>query len=342
MSRRRLQLVIALAVVAVTAAFVAVVAATSGGGADELTVYTARSHYGEEKPFETFADDQDVDLTLFGGSASELYERLRNEGDRTKADVLITVDGANLWRAEEAGLLEPLRSPVLERNVPAGLRDADGEWFTLTVRARTIMRSTERVRPGAVTTYAGLGDPRWRGRLCLRSGTSDYNVSFVADRIAKDGAARTRAMLERWMANDPEILGSDTDVLKAIRDGRCDVGLTNSYYLGRELEEDAGFPVAPVWADQRGRGTHVNLSGIAVVKGTDDRDRAVELVEYLTSPREQQVFARSNHELAADPEIASTPEIARFGGFKRDPIDVAGAGENLDDAVRMMDAVGWD
>ena len=136
------------------------------------------------------------------------------------------------------------------------------------------MRSTERVKPDAVTTYAGLGDPRWKGKLCLRSGTSEYNISFVADRIAKDGAAKTKAMLERWMANEPTILGSDTDVLKSISGGACDVGFTNSYYLGRELEDDEDFPVAPVWADQNGRGTHLNLSGIGVVKGADKADSA--------------------------------------------------------------------
>ena len=134
--------------------------------------------------------------------------------------MLITVDAANLWRATEAGLLEKVDDPELNRNVPADLRDPDGHWFGLTVRARTIMRSTERVGPDDVTTYAGLGDPRWKGKLCLRSGTSDYNVSFVADRLAKDGQAKTEAMLRRWMANDPEILGSDVDVLDAIADGQ--------------------------------------------------------------------------------------------------------------------------
>ena len=223
------------------AAFVGVILATSGSSSDELVLYSARSHYGEEEPFERFAKESGTDLTLRGGSASELYERLRSEGDDTPADVLITVDAANLWRAQEAGLVE--------------------SWEPLTLRARTIMRSTDRTGPTDVTTYEGLGDPRWRGRLCLRSGTSEYNVSFVADRLAKDGRAATERMLRRWMANDPTILGSDTDVLNAIADGDCDVGLTNSYYLGRELEEDADFPVEPVWADQDGSGTHVNLSG---------------------------------------------------------------------------------
>jgi iron(III) transport system substrate-binding protein len=341
MSRRALLILVTAGVAVVIVALVGVVLATSGGE-DRLTVYTARSHYGEEAPFKAFTKDRGVDITLFGGEASELYERLRSEGKGTKADVLITVDAANLWRATENGLLKPIRSMQLERNVPAALRDRHGRWFGLTVRARTIMRSTKRVSPAAVTTYAGLGDGRWKDRLCLRSGTSDYNISFVADRIAKDGLPAVRRMLERWMANDPKILGSDTDVLNAIRAGRCDVGLTNTYYLGRELADDPRFPVAPVWADQHGRGTHVNLSGIGVVKASDRTAEATDLIKYLTAPGRQQELARNNHEFGADPGVKSTPEVARFGAFKRDPIDVSAAGRHLGDAVRLMSDVGWD
>jgi iron(III) transport system substrate-binding protein len=319
-----------------------VVLATSGSSDDEAVVYSARSHYGEEKPFEDFANRTGTDLRIRGGSASELYERLRGEGDDTPADVLITVDAANLWRAKEAGLLDPLRSPALERAVPADLRDPDGAWYGLTLRARTIMRSTERVRAGEVTTYEGLGDPRWRGRLCLRSGTSEYNVSFVADRLAKDGRAATERMLRRWMANDPDILGSDTDVLNAIADGDCDVGLTNSYYLGRELKEDPDFPVTLEWADQQGRGTHVNLSGLGVVRGTDQPEAARELIEFLLEPRQQEVFAQNNHEFPVVEGAPTSPEIAQFGDFKRDPIDVDGAGVHLEEALNLMDEVGWD
>ena len=333
---------VATGAVLVVAGFVGVVVATSGSSSDRLVIYTARSHYGEEQPFKDFAAGTDTKLTLFGGEASELYERIRSEGDETRADVLITVDAANLWRATEAGLLEKVDSPELKRNVPANLRDPGGHWFGLTVRARTIMRSTERVSPTAATTYEDLGDPRWKGRLCLRSGTSDYNVSFVADRLAKDGEASTEAMLRRWMANDPDILGSDVDVLDAIADGRCDVGLTNSYYLGRELADDPSFPVAPVWADQQGRGTHLNLSGLGVVKGTDQRAEGIKLMEYLTEPKQQELFARNNFEFAADPEVEPAQEIAQFGTFKRDPIDVQGAGEHLEDALQLMQEVGWD
>jgi iron(III) transport system substrate-binding protein len=321
MSRRRLLAIVIGGAVLLVGAFVGVVVATSGSSSEELVLYSARSHYGEEEPFERFAKQTGTDLTLRGGSASELYERLRSEGSNTPADVLITVDAANLWRAQEAGIVD--------------------SWEPLTLRARTIMRSTERVGEDEVTTYEGLGDPRWRGRLCLRSGTSEYNVSFVADRLAKDGRAATERMLRRWMENDPTILGSDVDVLNAIADGDCDVGLTNSYYLGRELEEDADFPVAPVWADQQGRGTHVNLSGLGVVPGSDHAEEARELIGFLREPAQQEVFARNNHEFPAVGGARPSPEIARFGDFKRDPIDVDRAGARLDEALNLMDEVGW-
>src|ERR671915_1749309 len=299
MSRRALTAVLVGGAALLVLAIVGVVLATSGSS-DALEIYSARSHYGEEQPFEDFAAETGTDLSLRGGDATELYERIRAEGASTPADVLITVDAANLWRATEAGLLEPLDSPELNRLVPEDLRDPGGHWYGLALRARTIMRSSERVGPTDVTTYEGLGDPRWQGRLCLRDGTSEYNVSFVADRLAKDGPEATEEMLRSWMGNDPEILGSDVDVLDAIADGDCDVGLTNHYYLEREKEEDPDFPVEPVWADQDGRGTHVNLSGLGVVAGSDQADEAQDL------------------------------------------IDMEQAGARLDDAVNVMDEVGWE
>ena len=322
MSRRRLLALVIGGAVLLVGAFVGVVLATSGSSSDSLVLYSARSHYGEEKPFEDFAKKTGTDLTIRGGDASELYERLQSEGKNTPADVLITVDAANLWRAQHAGIID--------------------SWKPLTYRARTIMRSTERVGPNDVTTYEGLGDPRWKGKLCLRSGTSEYNLSFVTDRLAKDGRAATEQMLRRWMANDPKIFGSDTDVLEAIKDGDCDVGLTNSYYLGRELADDPSFPVAPVWADQNGRGTHVNLSGLGVVHWSDKAKQARELIDYLRQPSQQEIFAENNHEYPAVAGVKPDPVMARFGTFKRDVIDVAAAGPLLDDALKLMDEVGWD
>ena len=342
MSRRKLIVSVFAGAALFVAAFVGVVIATSGSGSDKLVIYSARSHYGEEQPFRDFAKRTGQDLLLRGGDASELFERLETEGDQTPADLLITVDATNLWHAKDAGLLQPVHSMVLDRDIPPDLRDPDDEWFGLTIRARTIMRSTERVGPNEVTTYEGLGDPRWKGRLCLRSGTSEYNVSFVADRIAKDGRVATERMLRRWKANDPKIYGSDTDVLEAIADGDCDVGLTNHYYLARELEEDPHFPVALVWADQKGRGTHVNLSGLGVVKGSDRAADAAALIEFLTTPAQQRVFAENNHEYPVGKGARPSTIAARFGHFKRDPIDVERAGAHLADALKLMQEVGWD
>jgi iron(III) transport system substrate-binding protein len=330
-SRRALIGLLAGGATLLVLALVGVVLATSGSS-DALVIYSARSHYGEEKPFEDFAAETGTDLTLHGGSASELYERLQAEGEDTTADILITVDAANLWRAGEEDLLEPIQSAELDRLVPEQLRDPDGHWYGLALRARTIMRSAERVGPDEVTTYEGLGDPRWKGRVCLRSGTSEYNVSFVADRLAKDGPEATERMLRSWMANDPQILGSDVDVLEAIADGDCDVGLTNHYYLEREKDEDPDFPVEAVWADQDRRGTHVNLSGLGVVAASDRKEEAQDLIEFLLSPEQQRVFSDNNHEFP----------VKGGADFKMDPIDVQGAGARLDDALALMDEVGWD
>jgi iron(III) transport system substrate-binding protein len=331
-SRQALTWVLVGGTVAIVLAIVGVVLATSGSSSDALVIYSARLHYREEQPFKDFAADTGTDLSLHGGSATVLFERIEAEGANTPADMLITVDAANLWRATEAGLLEPLDSAELNQLVPEDLRDPGGHWYGLALRARTIMRSAERVGPEEVTTYEGLGDPRWKGRLCLRSGTSEYNVSFVADRLAKDGPEATEEMLRRWMANDPEFPGSDVEVLEAIADGDCDVGLTNHYYLEREKEEDPDFPVEPVWADQNGRGTHVNLSGLGVVTGSDQADEARDLIEFLVSPGQQEVFSDSNHEFPVSEALE----------FEADPIDVEQAGARLDDALNLMDEVGWD
>jgi iron(III) transport system substrate-binding protein len=320
---------------------VLLVAAFAIGGSPDVVVYNGRSQYGDEDAFTAFEDKEGKTLELRGGTAPELFERLRSEGDDTPADLLVTTDLANLWRAKQAGLLEPVSTPALERQLPAELRDPDGSWWALSLRIRTPMRSTERVPEGAVDSYEDLGDRRWRGRVCLRTSGNEYNQSLVADMIAKRGAERTERILQSWMDNDPEVLGSDVDVLEAIAAGRCDVGLTNHYYLARILAEDADFPVAPAWPDQDGAGAHTNLSGVGLVKGSDHRDDAVALMEYLTSPAAQREVVE-NGELAANPEVPPAEHIRDWADVKRDPIDVEQAGRLLPDAVEMMQRVGWD
>lgn len=335
---RRRGRVLALVAVLIIALGVASVLAFSGSA--DVTVYNGRSHYGDAKAFTAFEKQQGLEVELRGGTAPELYERLRSEGGDTPADLLVTTDLANLWRAEEAGLLEAVTTPKLQAQVPENLRDAQGSWWGLSLRVRTPVRSTERVDEDAVTSYEDLGDEQFRGKLCLRTSNNEYNQSLVADRIAKHGEADTEKLLRRWMDNDPQILGSDVDVLDAIKSGRCDVGLANSYYLARELADEPKFPVAPAWPDQDGAGAHANLSGVGLVKASERRKDAVALMEYLTSPAAQREIV-GNGEFAANPDVPPAKHIADWADVKLDPIDVEQAGKRLPDAVALMQKVGW-
>jgi iron(III) transport system substrate-binding protein len=280
-------------------------------------------------------------VELRGGSGGELFDRLEQEGEDTPADVLVTTDLSNLWRADQAGLLQAVTSDTLEANVPEALHEADGRWWALSTRMRVPMVSTERVDAADVTSYEALGDPQFEGRTCLRSSSNEYNQSLVADMLAKRGEADTRALLESWMANDPEILGSDTDLLAAIDAGDCDLGLTNHYYLGRALEEDPDFAVAPAWPDQDGAGAHTNVSGVGMVTWTDQPEEALQLMEYLTSTAGEG-FITAGSELAANPEVAPPSHIADWAAVKQDPIAVNEAGPLLEDAAQLMLDVGWD
>jgi iron(III) transport system substrate-binding protein len=329
-TRRRLG-AIAGGVVLVIAALAA--AAFALAGSADVVVYNGRSQYGDEQAFKAFEQQTGLDVELRGGTAPELFERLRREGDASAADLLVTTDLANLWRAEDAGLLEPVE---LDSNVE--LHDPDGAWWGISTRLRVPMRSTERVDEDAVTSYEDLGNPDFRGRVCLRTSNNEYNQSWVADRIAKHGEAGTEELLESIMANEPRILGSDVDVLEAIAAGDCDVGLTNHYYLARELKENPDFPVAPAWPEG---GAHTNVSGVGLVKGSEHRADAIRLMEFLTA-REAQEAIVENGEFAANPDVPPAEHIRDWDGVETDPIDVERAGPSLAAAVELMQRVGWE
>jgi iron(III) transport system substrate-binding protein len=334
--RRRLIPIAAVALLALVAA----TAVLAFGGSADVVVYNGRSQYGDEQSLKNFEKDTGKSLELRGGTAPELFERLEAEGSDTPADLLVTTDLANLWRAKEAGLLAPVTSEALERQVPTAFRDPDGDWWGLSLRIRTPMRSTERVPQDAIAGYEDLGKPRFKGKLCLRTSNNEYNQSLVADMLAKRGRPDTEKLLRGWMANEPQILGSDVDVLEAIDAGRCDAGLTNHYYLGRILKEDPRFPVAPAWPDQDGAGAHTNLSGVGLVKGSEHRADAIALMEHLTAPGSQALILE-NSELAVNPGVGAPEHLREWEGVKRDPIDVARAGRLLPEAVKLMQQVGW-
>jgi iron(III) transport system substrate-binding protein len=253
----------------------------------------------------------------------------------------MTVDVGNLWLAQEAGLLHPLHSAAIEKNIPAHHRARQNEWVGLSVRARTIAYGTERVRPEDLSTYEALGDGRWRGRLCLRTSKKVYNQSLVATMIRTLGERRTEEVLRGWMANEPRIFASDTKLLEAIAAGQCDVGLVNTYYLAQLKAKDPGIPVALFWPNQKDRGVHVNISGAGVTRHAKHRDAAVKLLEFLTAPESQNLYADVNYEYPANPAVKPSALLAAWGSFKADSVDVAAAGEHQAAAVKLMDRVGW-
>ncbi|MFN8122451.1 MAG: extracellular solute-binding protein [Thermoleophilia bacterium] len=316
-----------------------------GGGSDGpvVNVYSARSHYGTEAVFDRFTEETGIKVEIYGGEPGPLVDRITAEGERTKADLLITTDAGFLWKAAEDGLLAPVKSAALEKAVPANLRDPQDRWFAIAERARTIMRSTERVPEAqAPATYAALGDARWKGKLCLRTSNNVYNQSLVATLIADRGEDAARTILESWMANDPIILGADTEVLDAIKAGRCDVGLTNTYYLGNKLKDDPSFPVAPVWAEQGSGGTHVNVSGVGLTTAASaHKADAIKLMEYLLTPEAQRLIAEGNSEFPVLKGVQEAEWIRGWGDFTADARPIVRAGEYQAQAVQLMNAVGW-
>jgi iron(III) transport system substrate-binding protein len=312
----------------------------AGAAGGEVVVYSAR-HYGQEAALEAFTKTTGIQIRMLNGDSGQLFERLKAEGDKTAADVLITVDAGNLWNAARAGLLAPIPSPELQRNIPASLRDPEHRWFGLTMRARTIVYNARTVNPAELSTYEALGDPRWRGRICLRTSGYIYNQSLLATMIKRHGEAKTESIVRGWVANQPILINGDTKILEAIAAGQCDLGVTNSYYLARLLAKNPTFPVAPFWANQQTTGTHVNVSGGGVTAHARNRANAIKLLEFLSTPQAQQMFAETSLEYPANPKAEAHPIVRAWGPFKQDDVNVASAGEFQAAATRLADRAGY-
>lgn len=320
----------------------AVVLAGCGIGSasdDTVRVYSGR-HYDLEEAFEQFAEETGIGVEFLYGGDAELRERLAAEGEDTQADVYMAVDAANLALAAEQGLFQPLESDALEQAIPDALRDPQGRWFGLSRRARTIVYSTERVDPAQLSTYEDLADERWAGRLCLRNSTNVYTQSLVASLIAHHGKAGARDIVAGWIDNDAEIINSDVRIIDAIDSGACDVGVTNHYYLARMVEEQDDLDVGLVWANQDGRGTHVNVSGAGVTRDADHPELAAALIEWLATDG-QEAFVAGNHEYPANPDVAPGALIASWGEFRADELNAGEYGSLNGEAIRLMDEVGY-
>ena len=310
--------------------------------AAELVVYTERKEPLVKPLFERYERETGTKIQLLSDGAPVLIERLAAEGDNTRADLFMAVDAGSLWQAAERGLLAPVQSPALEAAIPAHLRDPQGRWFALSQRARTIVYSTERVDPAELSGIGDLARRKWRGRLCLRSSKKVYNQSLVATLVERIGVDYTETVVRGWVANLATApFADDTLLAKAIAAGQCDVGIINTYYLGRLQHDDPGFPVQVFWANQNGVGAHVNVSGAGIVAASKQKDEARKFLEWLASESVQADFASVNFEIPARPGVALDPVVAAWGPFKADPVNVSVAGARQAEAVKLMDRAGW-
>ena len=313
-----------------------------GGDGDTIRVYTGR-HYDLEEAFQLFSSETGVSIEFLQGSDAELRERIAAEGEDTQADIYMTVDAGNLARAAEQGVFIEVESDVLNEAVPESLRDPDGQWYALSRRARTIVYSSERVSSAeAPSTYEELAGPEWKGRLCLRNSSNTYTQSLVASLIGNVGYGEALRIVSGW-ADNAEILSNDVIALNSVRDGLCDVAIVNHDYLARLMEDDPDFPVSLVWADQEGRGTHVNISGAGITKYADDPELARQLLEWLATDG-QNTFVDGNHEYPVNPAVAPEDLIAdEFGStFVADDLNAAEFGALNADAVRLLDEAGYE
>lgn len=310
--------------------------------ANELVVYSSRADNLLKPVVAEYEKKTGTKVQLVGGQAGPLMEKIRAEGSNTPADVFITVDGGNLWQATQMGLLRPINSPTLKANIPASLRDPKNQWYGLSVRARTIFYNTNKVKPAELSSYAALADAKWKGRLCLRTSNNVYNQSLVGTMIANLGAVKTEQIVKGWVANlAAPPFANDTAMLEAIGAGRCDVGIANTYYYGRLMDKQPSLPIGIFFADQKGKGTHVNVSGAGVTKFSKRPAEAQKFIEWLSGSEAQNLFADLNHEYPANPKVKPDPKVAKWGSFKQDVINVSVAGSNQKRAVMLMRKAGY-
>lgn len=312
--------------------------------AEEIVVYSARNEHLIQPLFAAYTKETGVAIKFVTDKEGPLMQRLKSEGANTPADLLITVDAGNLWHAASEGLLRPVTSTVLAANVPANLRDEENRWFGLSLRARTIVYSTERVKPESLSTYAALGEARWKGRLILRTSKKVYNQSLVAMLIAESGEEKTEQIVRSLIANlatDPS--ANDTQVMEAIAAGQGDVGIVNTYYYGRLLEKNPDLKLALFWPNQgvAQSGVHVNVSGAGVTKHAKNPAAAVKFLEWLSSEKAQNLFADANLEYPINPKVAANPEVAAWGEFTASPFNLTQAGALQEAAIRLMDRAGY-
>ena len=327
---------------ALLAAFTLSTLATAVQAADEVVVYSARIDELIKPVFDAYTEKTGVKVKFITDKEAPLIARLKAEGANTPADLLITVDAGNLWQAEQEGVLQPTKSELISANIPAQYRSSTDSWTGLSLRARTIFYSTERVKPEELSTYEALADKNWEGRLCLRTSKKVYNQSLTATLIETHGAEKTEEIVKGWVNNlATDVFPDDTALLQAIDAGQCDVGIANTYYYGRLLAKKPELPVKLFWANQASDGTHVNIAGAGLTRHAPHRDEAVKLLEWLASPAAQNLFVDANYEYPVNPQVAPATTVQGWGEYKANLLNVATAGQLQAAAVKLMDRAGY-
>lgn len=311
--------------------------------AGQVNIYSARHYNTDEQLYKSFTEKTGIKVNLIEGKDDELIERIKSEGANSPADILITVDGGRLWRAEQAGVFAPVNSEVLNQKIPANLRSPNNLWFAFSKRARVIMYNKDKVNPTDISTYEDLADPKWKGKLIMRSSSNIYNQSLVAGMIEEKGEEATAKWIKGLVANlarPPQ--SNDTGNIEDVAAGIGDITLANTYYLARYEDEPEIFDkIGVIFPNQKDRGTHVNVGGAGMLKNAPDKENAIAFLEYLASSEAQKFFAVENNEY---PVVEDTPlkEVVKsFGEFKDDTTNVAAYGKNNADAVKIMDQSGW-
>ncbi|EJM36652.1 ABC-type Fe3+ transport system, periplasmic component [Pseudomonas sp. GM33] len=325
-----------------TALALTLIGSTAAQAADEVVVYSSRIDELIKPVFDAYTAKTGVKVKFITDKEAPLMQRLKAEGANTPADLLLTVDAGNLWQAEQMGILQPFTSRTIDANIPLQYRAASHAWTGLSLRARTIAYSADRVKPGELTTYEALADKQWEGRLCLRTAKKVYNQSLTATMIEVHGADKTEEILKGWVKNlSTDVFSDDTAVLEAINAGQCDVGIVNTYYYGRLHKQKPELPVKLFWPNQADRGVHINLSGIGLTQHAPHPEAAKALVEWMTTPEAQKIFADVNQEFPANPAVQPSAEVAAWGKFIADTLPVEIAGKRQAEAIRLMDKAGW-
>ncbi|MEL6824113.1 MAG: Fe(3+) ABC transporter substrate-binding protein [Calditrichota bacterium] len=315
---------------------------------ESVTVYTHRHYEADKTIYKSFEEQTGIKVNIVTGSADELIKRLEDEGELSPADMLITVDAGRLQRAKNKNLLQSVESEVLTSSIPAHLRDTDNSWFGLTRRARVIVYAPDRVSPEDLSTYEALTGEDWKGRILIRSSQNIYNQSLLASMIAANGSDAAKSWAEGIVANMARTpSGNDRDQMKAVAAGIGDIAIVNTYYLGKLANSESADERAVAgkvkifFPNQEDRGTHINVSGGAVVRHAKNRDNAVKLLEFMAGDEAQKLFGSANYEYPVKPGIAPSDLLNSWGTFKPDNQSINSLGELNSEAVKVFDEAGW-